>query len=231
MADVGRDHLDTLTHFETPEGVVLRMSVAGPVPRALAWLIDALIRYTLLFIIAMITIWLGDFGTGLLLLSMFLLEWLYPVVFEVQRLATPGKQRMGLMVVHEDGTPLSWGSSMIRNLLRVVDFLPALYMVGLLSMMLTGRFQRLGDLAAGTLVIHAAGKRQARELPTADALPLPLPLSPEEEQAILDYAERSARLSPSRNEELAQHLFGELTLTNETAHQRVLRYANALSRS
>ena len=81
MAESGHAHLDTLTHFETPEGVVLRMSVAGPVPRALAWLIDAVIRYTLLFIIAMITIWMGDFGTGLLLLSMFLLEWLYPVVF------------------------------------------------------------------------------------------------------------------------------------------------------
>lgn len=227
----GSNALDTLVTFETPEGVELNMNVAGPIPRALAWLIDAAIRYSILMAIAFVSFWLSNFGQGVLVLALFLLEWLYPVIFEARNGTTPGKKRMGLMVIHVDGTPLSWSSALIRNLLRAVDFLPTFYLLGLISMVVNKRFQRLGDLAAATLVVYAPAPKQQRQIPQAAGLLPPLALSLQEEQAILDFAERSSMLTPSRQEELARHLLAGMDLAADTAQQRILRYANALSRS
>src|SRR5512143_1036292 len=151
--------LDTIHTFETPEGIELGLRVAGPLPRALAWVIDALIRYGGLFIVSIALSILGEFGFGLFLILLFLVEWFYPVLFEVSRGATPGKKMMGLAVVHDNGTPIGWPASMIRNLLRVIDFFPLMYGTGLLSMLINRQFKRLGDLAAGTLVVY---REQAR---------------------------------------------------------------------
>ncbi|GAB4196940.1 MAG: RDD family protein [Wenzhouxiangellaceae bacterium] len=219
--------LDTLNRFETPEGVVLTMSVAGPVPRALAWLIDALFRYTIVIGLMMALGFLGYLGGGLSLLILFVVEWFYPVYFEVVHGATPGKKRLGLLVVHDDGTPLTWPSGMIRNLLRVVDFLPLMYGVGLITMLFSREFKRLGDLAAGTLVIHAPAGRQRLQVPEAAPLLPPLALTVDEQRAVLDFAERSNQLSSSRAEELAQHLVNDQK--THAAHQ-VIRYANGLMR-
>jgi uncharacterized RDD family membrane protein YckC len=145
--------------FETPEGIDLGLRVAGPISRALAWIIDAFIRYSVLFALSTVLASLLSFGMGLFLILLFLLEWFYPVVFEVVRGATPGKKAMGLLVVHDNGTPVGWSASMIRNLLRSVDFLPFFYCAGLISILLNSRFKRLGDLAAGTLVVYAATRR------------------------------------------------------------------------
>ena len=75
---------------------------------------------------------LGKFGWGLFLILWFALEWLYPTVFEVYfGGATPGKKSLGLIVLHDDGTPVQLAASFTRNLLRAVDFFPALYGMGL----------------------------------------------------------------------------------------------------
>ncbi len=202
------DLLDNRHDIETPEGILLPLSVAGPVPRALAWALDLLLRL-ILYAVAGVVFGMvfGSGSMGPFLIFLFLVEWFYPVVFEVLRDGqTPGKRSLGLRVLHEDGTPMRWGSSMIRNLLLVVDFLPLLYAFGLASMLLTRDFRRLGDLAAGTLVTHVPAARPA--LPPIDAPPQrpPVELTPEEQQLLLDFASRSPRLSPERVQELARIL-------------------------
>ena len=75
--------LDTLYHVNTPEGIRLRLSPAGPVPRMLAWMIDILIRLAIYFTIFTLLKFLGDTGKGITLIITFLLEWFYPVYFEL----------------------------------------------------------------------------------------------------------------------------------------------------
>ena len=197
------DLTDTLRVFETPEGVDLELRLAGPVPRAAALALDWAIRL-MLYLLLLPLAGLSGLGIGLLLLGFFLIEWFYPVWFEVRRGATPGKRAMGLLVVHDDGTPVGPSASLIRNLLRAVDFLPLFYGAGLASMLLDRDFRRLGDLAAGTLVIYADQQRSQsqipRHVPVAPAGRLPSDL----QQAILDFAERSPRLSHARCAELAE---------------------------
>ena len=93
---------------------------------------------------------------GVMLLAWFLMDWLYPVVFEAgKRGATPGKRVMGLRVVQTTGSPITFGQAMVRNFLRFIDGMPFFtYCFGLTSCLATKRFQRLGDLAAGTVVIY-----------------------------------------------------------------------------
>ncbi|NEV60576.1 RDD family protein [Thiorhodococcus minor] len=221
--------IDTVRFNETPEGIDLGLRVAGPVPRALALALDGVIRAGLYLILTPLLI-LADFGLGLMLLAFFALEWLYPVVFEVWKGATPGKRAMGLAVVHDDGTPIGLPASMIRNLLRVVDFLPLLYGVGLVAVLLDRDFRRLGDLAAGTLVLRADGRAQPREAVMAGPVAPPLGLGLEAQQAILSFAERSQRLSAARRIELAEVLTQELGDRGELAVARVRGWASWLAR-
>jgi uncharacterized RDD family membrane protein YckC len=195
--------VDTLRVFETPEGVDLNLRLAGPVPRAAALAIDLLIRYAMYLVLLPLSA-LAGVGVGLMLIGVFLLEWFYPVFFELRSGATPGKKAMGLVVVHHDGTPVGPSASMIRNLLRVVDFLPVLYATGMVSMLIDKDFRRLGDLAAGTLVVYAERPRGERPIPEQAPQPPTRPLSIETQQAILDFAERSPRLSVARRMELAE---------------------------
>jgi len=219
--------LDTLHTFETPEGVELGLRVAGPLPRALAWIIDALIRYSGLAAVSIALTAMGDFGNGLFLILLFLVEWFYPVLFEIRRGTTPGKKMMGLAVVHDNGTPIGVPASMIRNLLRVIDFFPLFYGAGLVTMLISRRFQRLGDLAAGTLVVYVEQARRSHAVISAAPRPLPAPLAVEEQRALLDFAERSNSLAPGRVEELAGILTGE---QGPEAVQTVLGYAHWLAR-
>jgi uncharacterized RDD family membrane protein YckC len=223
--------LDTVYRFETPEGVDLGLRVAGPVSRALAWVIDALIRYAVLFALTTVSASLLGLGFGLFMIMLFLMEWLYPVVFEVTRGATPGKKAMGLLVVHDNGTPIGWSASMIRNLLRSVDFLPLLYGFGLVSILLNSRFKRLGDLAAGTLVVYAEKPSEPSELvqaqAQAQAQALPVALSVDEQRALIDFAERRSTIAPERVQELAEFITEE---RGPQAVETVLSYASWIAR-
>jgi hypothetical protein len=88
-------------------------------------------------------------------LVIFLFYWGYYIFFEMLwNGQTPGKRWTGLRVIRTDGTPITLSESLIRNLTRIVDFLPAAYGVGIITMFIDKRSRRLGDLAAGTLVIH-----------------------------------------------------------------------------
>ena len=154
--------IDDQHHITTPEGVPLVLDLAGPLPRALAYFTDLLIRAVIYLAAAFVFGMIGGAGTGLLLILVFVLEWFYPVWFEVMRNGqTPGKKAFGMAVVHEDGTPVDIQASLVRNLLRTVDLFPLLYLTGFITMLLDSRFRRLGDLAAGTLVVYAANSNRA----------------------------------------------------------------------
>ncbi|KPV41315.1 hypothetical protein AN478_01630 [Thiohalorhabdus denitrificans] len=196
--------LDTTVRTETPEGVDLHLHPAGPLERARAWMIDQLLRLGIYALVSFVLGLLGQFGWGLALVVVFLVEWFYPVYFELfHGGATPGKMALGLHAIQDNGAPLEWRGALLRNLLRAADFLPFLYGLGLVVMVLTGRFQRLGDLAAGTLVVYDTERHDQRDSGVQGTLPPPVPLSLEEQQAVLAFAERGGQLSPQRRAELA----------------------------
>jgi len=197
--------LDTVHTVETPEGVRLVLRTAGPVPRALAFFLDLFLRVSF-YTVASIAIGftLPDFFAPLLVIVIFGGEWFYPVLFEVLNQGqTLGKKLVGLRVVNEDGTRVGWSTSLLRNLLLSADLLPGTYMAGLISTLASPSFQRLGDLAAGTLVIHV--ERPSPELPALEAAPIapPFSLTLEEQRAVIDFAERAALFSDARADELA----------------------------
>lgn len=222
--------IDTLRHYETPEGIELQLPLAGPAVRASAWLIDLLIRAAIFLVGIWLFSLLGRVGQGLILLMIFLLEWLYPVIFEALRGATPGKKVMGIMVCQDNGTPLSWSASLLRNLLRVADFFPAFYGFGLISILLNRDFKRLGDLAAGTVVIHAPTATSGKPLPDSKPLPPPYPLDLQEQQAITNFAERSSTFSEARAQELAELLAPVTSAGKDKASATLYGYAQWLRR-
>lgn len=217
--------IDTRKYLETPEGVELGLRVAGPVARGLAWALDALIRLGFYIVLAVVLFPMGRFGAGLFLVLLFLGEWFYPVVGEVFfHGATPGKRSLGLRVIADNGAPIPLAASLIRNLLRFVDFLPLFYGLGLLTMMLNRDFRRLGDVAAGTLVVYSGAPRPRTHAPRGVAAAPPFELQAEERQAVLDFAERRRLLSDERARELAA-LTGPLVAGGGDPAQRLVRYA------
>jgi uncharacterized RDD family membrane protein YckC len=224
--------LDTTRRVATPEGIELTLHLAGPVPRALAWAIDLALRLAVLLGVSLFAPLLGTAGGGVILLAAFVLEWLAPAWFEAAwRGQTPGKRALGLAVLNDDGTPLRWPAALTRNLLRAVDFLPLLYGVGLVAMLANRDFKRLGDLAAGTVVVHLPERgTQERKLPEMPPVVPPVPLTLEEQRAVLELAERASGLTRERLEELAElptPLVGPLT--GERAAVRLLGMASHIA--
>lgn len=205
--------LDTRSHIETPEGVRLPISIASICPRAYAYAIDLFIRMIVLSTVSSALVYAGKIGSGLMLIFAFAQEWFYPVLFDVfNRGATPGKKIMQLQVVHDDGSPVSFSSSLLRNLLMVVDFLPVFYCLGAIVSVCHPLSKRLGDLAAGTLVVY---KPSVAPLTGLDATlgkrPVLAGLRLDEQRSIVSFAERCNNLSPARQEELAGILAPLLT--------------------
>ena len=200
------ERVDTRHPIETPEGVSFSIQPAGPYVRIQAAAVDTIIRI-LAVVVAMIGFsLLGTLGTGLIFITIFTIYWAYHILFEMYWDGmTPGKRMYDLQVRNVDGTPVNWRGSILRNLLRLVDFLPAAYALGLAWMAGSKRFQRLGDLAGETVVCY----RQDRRLPDAGQLPEVAPVDPppgltvEEQGTIVRYAARSRGWTRSRNQELA----------------------------
>lgn len=162
---------------------MLTYRLAGPALRSVAYVIDFILRIVILIAAAVLAtaaaMVLPGFAIGSFLLVMFLLEWGYTIGFEYTcQGRTPGKWAMGLRVIQENGQPLSWWTATLRNLLRVADTLPLMFVFmddlgafcllpvygpGLVSMMCTPRLQRLGDLAARTVVIQERRTELPRE--------------------------------------------------------------------
>jgi uncharacterized RDD family membrane protein YckC len=196
--------LDTTYTVNTPEGIALELSPAGPVPRTLAWLVDLAIRSAISLFLFVVLAFMGKMGLGLAMILVFLLEWFYPVWFELRHEGqTPGKKLLQIYVAQLDASPVTPAASVVRNLLRVVDFLPFLYGFGLFSTLMTRRFQRLGDLAANTVVLH---KQQGSALAHDFNDPSQHPntsLTLAEQQSIILFAQRRRTLTEERQQELA----------------------------
>ena len=219
--------IDTRRPIQTPEGVELGLRVAGPVARAYAWIIDLFIRTAIYIVFVLVLSVLGNFGMGLFLIIMFLLEWFYPVFFELYTQgATPGKRSMGIKVVNDDGTEVTLQSSLIRNLLRGIDFLPFLYGFGLITMLFNQDFKRLGDFAAGTIVIYQDKLKDADPIMQEAPKTPPVPLTANEQKAVIQFAERLSLFTPQRCSELANILANITKLSDAQAVKRLLQYAN-----
>jgi uncharacterized RDD family membrane protein YckC len=198
------NNLDTIVTAETPEGILLELRPAGLPARCYAFLIDLLIRLGILYAIEMAGIATGGIGVALTIILAFVLEWFYPVVFELSRWgATPGKRSVGLRVVMDNGLPITPAASLTRNLLRAADFLPLLYAFAIVSMLLRKDSKRLGDLAAATLVVYQP--KPAARIPLGEIAPLApaIALTPRDQAALIALAARATRLTAARVDELA----------------------------
>ena len=221
--------LDTAVTLETPEGTEIEVHPAGLFARGLAFLIDELIRWTIIAICLLVGGLAGLFGIGVALILMFTAYWLYGVGFEVlNNGVTPGKKMQGLQVVHDDGTPVRLPASMIRNLVLYIDLLPAAYTAAIVSMLLTKRFRRLGDLAGGTMVVYQSTKIETVSVSASGSRPPPFLLSLEEQSVIVDFLERSEKLTDERTEELAGILADTLQCPPSEAGTEIKRIANGL---
>lgn len=196
--------LDTIVTAETPEGILLELRPAGLTARLYASVVDLLIRLMAMFVIFLLLLPLGGLGVGLALVVAFLLEWLYPVAFELSRRgATPGKRSFQLKVVMDNGLPVTPAASLTRNLLRVVDLLPFAYGFAIVCVLMRRDGKRIGDLAAATMVVHEPAPA-AR--PTLQGVPPIVPaiaLPPRDQAAVIALAVRAPTLTGERLDELA----------------------------
>jgi uncharacterized RDD family membrane protein YckC len=200
----------------TPEAVALTLDLAGLGSRMIAIAIDMAIQVGVFLLLSLSFAGLGLQGTSaqaMLLVSFFLLFWGYFFVFEgMWNGQTPGKRMQRIRVVRSDGQPAGWSQVVIRNLVRIVDLLPGFYAIGTVSIVLTRRSQRLGDLAGGTVVTRLRGAPApfavslppdsfvaARTLDTAA-------LTESEYSLIRSFLERRGSLVPAARERLAAEL-------------------------
>jgi uncharacterized RDD family membrane protein YckC len=145
--------------IRTPENVTFEFELAGVASRALAWLVDVLVMVVVTIATGMVISQLATIAGGLAVavffVISFLVQWWYSALFEWWWGGqTIGKRIVGLRTLTESGLRIGFLQAVIRNLLRMVDLLPALYLVGGLSSLLDAKGRRLGDLAAGTIVVR-----------------------------------------------------------------------------
>jgi uncharacterized RDD family membrane protein YckC len=209
--------LDDRVTIATPEGIELELVLAGVGSRFAAALLDIVIQLGAIFALAIVLGPLGDNGYVVAgyLVAIFLILFAYDIALETwNRGRSIGKLAVGLRVVRVGGEPEGFLTAAVRNFLRIVDFLPAFYVVGVISILVTGRNQRLGDLAAGTLVVR---ERRPAVMPTATQLPPPLPAAPylewdvsgvsvEDVATLRQFLERRVSLSPGARAHLATDL-------------------------
>lgn len=205
----------------TPEGVTLEATLAGVGSRLAAGVIDQVLRWLLILAVVLLMEVLGegDVGgttSGLavagLLVLLFLVQFAYDVLFETLASGrTPGKRWTGLRVVKVGGAPVGFLASALRNLVRIVDALPGFYLVGILAVLFTANNQRLGDLAAGTVVVR--DRKQVTALPEArtatddhTGLYDVSAISADEVATVRRFLDRRATLTPDARERLAMEM-------------------------
>jgi uncharacterized RDD family membrane protein YckC len=224
--------LDTIVAAETPEGIVLELHPAGLPARFYAFVLDWLIRIVILYGVAIVAGFLGGIGRAFWIVLLFVLEWLYPVVFELGRSgATPGKKTFGLKVVMDNGLPITPAASFMRNLLRVADFLPLGYGFAIVSMLLRPDCKRLGDIGAATLVVHEPHPAPRITLHKVEPVVPARPVAPRDQAALVALAARAPTLTVERLDELAAlaaSVSGNQGHSGSTVTRRVLGVAQWL---
>lgn len=234
--------------IETPEHIELHFQIAGIGTRFLAYLLDKTIQagavlglifaFSLLFFLAgklgslggwlvegtkAFTRWLISLGTlafGIMVFGYFLLfEMVYFTVFEyLWGGATPGKRYLNVRVIRQDARPITFIDAAVRNMMRFVDLLGQIYPIGLLVMFVDSRNRRLGDLAAGTLVVSDIPARApsvvkpGKELPwlDSDTRTAVLEMTPEDYQLVAKFLARREGLDPEHRVALAREIYGRV---------------------
>jgi len=155
------DYQDRL-RIATPEGVTIDLILAGLGSRFIAALIDLTLKGLLIVGVLIAAVQIGDLGIALYSVISFAIYFGYDVAFEVLAHGrTPGKRWTGLRVLRDDGRSIDLLSSVIRNVVRLVDGLPLSYLPAMISILVTKHNHRLGDLAGSTIVIREPRKGEA----------------------------------------------------------------------
>lgn len=220
------ERLDTRVEVLTPENIAFSYRLAGPFRRLSAYLIDLVARVAIVLMVGLAVvlvfgmIGLAGVGVGVAMVAGFVLDWFYGGLFETfWNGQTPGKWLFGLRVLSTNGEPISGFQAILRNVLRAADAMPPVlgmpsYQVGLVAAAANRRFQRLGDLAAGTMVVVDQQTRRAGvirvEEPAANELARKigsgLKVRRSMAVALSAYVERRGQLSAARREEIAGYL-------------------------
>lgn len=210
--------LDATLDVVTPENIAFEYRLAGPFRRLPALILDYCIRIAAQMVLAyflMATIGFVSIGLALfiLLLMFFVLEWFYFVIFEtLLNGQTPGKYILGLRVLDKHGQPINGMQAALRNLFRLADFFIGLLVLGVMGA--SRRYQRLGDLVAGTIVVveerqwltGVAKLDDPRAIQLAAYLPPNFVVTRSMAKALATYVERRRFFTPPRRKEVARHL-------------------------
>jgi len=182
----------------------LELRPAGLTARFYAFALDWAIRLAIIYSAGVAFAAIGGVGVAFWLILIFALEWFYPIAFELMPAgATPGKRVFGLRVVMDNGLPVTAAASVSRNLLRAPDFLPFGYGFAILSMVLRRDNKRLGDIAAGTIVLHQPRVTPKMRLQDVDPVAPARRLAPQDQAALIALAARAPALTAERLDELA----------------------------
>ena len=216
---------DKLT-IETPEQIPLEFPLAGIGSRFLAIAVDTLIQTAVALVLLLIALFIfagldlfsspaGVWFVALGVLVAFLLQSGYFVFFEaLWNGQTPGKRQMHLRVIKDSGRPITVYDAFARNLLRIVDSLPGLYAVGIISMLVSSQNKRLGDYVAGTVVVHERPLEKQVEVkwttPGRDFSFDTLQISPQEFQLIEAFLLRRSQLAPDVRVHMAREIVSRL---------------------
>jgi uncharacterized RDD family membrane protein YckC len=232
-------------NIDTPEQIGLEFSLASIGSRFLAVAIDSLIQFALallLFGVVIFGAWIASMTVeaantwlaAALILGLFLVYYGYFAAYEVAwNGQTPGKRFIGLRVIHATGRPLSPFEAVLRNIVRVVDQFPGIYAIGIIAVFLSERSQRLGDLAAGTVVVHERAAMSGFDEIMRGADPLPsaarhgaTKLSQPEISVIELFLRRRGELDGHARvrtaTSIADRIRGRLEITSEIDNERLL---------
>ncbi len=144
---------------------------------------------------------------GLFALAVFIVMAGYYMVFEILwNGQTPGKRLLGVRVMRENGYPIRPVDSVVRNLVRIVDWLPGMYGVGVLTMLLNKRSKRLGDFASGTIVVREGARGAAAAMIPSLSTSRGYALSNSDATLVRDFLSRRATMNAGARSELAQRL-------------------------
>jgi uncharacterized RDD family membrane protein YckC len=227
--------IDNTIDIVTPENIAFQYRIAGPFRRLPAFLLDLGIRFAgfamLMLALGPLQFFSSGFGAALSLVALFLVDWFYGVFFEAfYNGQTPGKRLMGIRVLTTEGHPINAMQATLRNLIRWADMMPLLPfavvfgvpwlfripagLVGLVSCALSKKFQRLGDVVCGTMVVveekswlvGVSKLEDPRTPQLAEVLPRDFVVPRSMARALAAYVERRKNFTPPRRKQVASHL-------------------------
>jgi len=224
--------MDSTLTLDTATGTELELPLAGAGSRAFAYIIDWHIRAALVF--AWVVLWMApdwsfDFSSIdesqasylWLIIPPSLLYLLYhPLLELLMQGDSPGKRMVGVRCVDLQGDAPTSGAILLRNIMRFVDSLPALYTVGTIAIIVSHRHQRLGDMVAGTLMV-VAGQKSEQTLARLERIGN-APLEPQEAELVVDLLDRWKTLSVAKRRSFAESVLGRRSIA-AAGNQRQLK--------